>query len=44
MTALFTAVDIAGLATLISAVLLLGVGVNLTFVGYRYAKKVMGRV
>lgn len=39
MAALFTAVDVTGLATSVSAILVGFIGVNLLFVANRYIKK-----
>lgn len=43
MDALFTAVDISGMSTNISTLLIAFVGINLIFLGYKYVRKVMGR-
>jgi uncharacterized membrane protein YeaQ/YmgE (transglycosylase-associated protein family) len=39
MTALFTAVDISGLSTNVSTILVGFIGVSLLFVAYRYIRK-----
>ena len=39
MDALFTAVDISGLSTNVSTLLIAFIGVSLLFVGYRYIRK-----
>jgi len=43
MDALFTAVDITGVSTNVSTLLIAFIGVNLLFLGYKYVKRVMGR-
>lgn len=43
MEALFTAVDITGVSTNVSTLLIAFIGVNLLFLGYKYVKRVMGR-
>lgn len=42
-TAIFTAVDTAGISTAVSGVLAAMVGISLVFLAYRYARKAMGR-
>lgn len=39
MAALFTAVDVSGVSTNVSTMLIAFVGVGLLFLGYRYIKK-----
>ncbi len=43
MDALFTAVDITGVSTNVSTLLIAFIGINLLFLGYKYVKRVMGR-
>jgi len=43
MDALFNAVDITGVSTNVSTLLIAFIGVNLLFLGYKYVKRVMGR-
>ena len=42
MDALFTAVDISGLATNVSTLMIAFIGVGLLFVGFRYIGKTIG--
>jgi len=39
MAALFTAVDIAGVSTNVSTLLIAFIGIGLLYLGYRYIKK-----
>ena len=39
MAALFTAVDVSGLSSNVSTLLIAFIGVSLLFVGYRYIRK-----
>ena len=41
MAALFTAVDIAGVSTNVSTLLIAFIGINLLFLGGRYIKRTM---
>jgi hypothetical protein len=43
MEALFTAVDVSGVSTNVSTLLVAFIGINLLFLGYKYVKKSMGR-
>ena len=43
MDALFTAVDVTGVSTNVSTLLIAFIGVNLLFLGYKYVKRTMGR-
>ena len=43
MAALFTAVDVSGVSTNVSALLIAFIGINLLFLGYKYVKKSMVR-
>ena len=43
MAALFTAVDVSGVSTNVSTLLIAFIGINLLFLGYKYVKKSMGR-
>ena len=43
MDALFTAVDVTGVSTNVSTLLIAFIGINLLFLGYKYVKRTMGR-
>ena len=43
MDALFQAVDVTGVSTNVSTLLIAFIGVNLLFLGYKYVKRTMGR-
>jgi hypothetical protein len=43
MGALFTAVDVSGVSTNVSTLLIAFIGINLLFLGYKYVKRVMGK-
>ncbi len=43
MDALFTAVDVTGLNTNVSTLMIAFISVNLLFLGYRYVRKTMNR-
>jgi hypothetical protein len=43
MDALFTAVDITGVSTNVSTLLIAFIGINLLFLGYKYVRRVMGK-
>ncbi len=42
-TAIFTATDVAGISSSVSAVLVAFVGIGLVFLAYRYSKKAISR-
>ena len=43
MDALFTAVDVSGVSTNVSTLMIAFIGINLLFLGYRYVRKTMNR-
>lgn len=43
MDALFTAVDVSGISTNVSTLMIAFIGINLLFLGYRYVRKTMNR-
>ncbi len=43
MDALFAAVNLTGLSTNVSTLMVTFVGINLLFLGYRYVRKTMNR-
>ena len=43
MDALFTAVDVSGVSTNVSTLMIAFIGINLLFLGYYYVKKTMTR-
>ena len=43
MDALFTAVDVTGVSTNVSTLLIAFIGINLLFLGYKYVKRTKGR-
>lgn len=43
MDLVLAAVDVTGVSTKVVALLVSFVGINLAFLGYRFAKKLMGR-
>ena len=43
MDALFQAVDVTGVSTNVSTLLIAFIGINLLFLGYKYVKRTMGR-
>ena len=43
MQALFDAVDVTGVSTNVSTLMVAFIGINLLFLGYRYVRKTMNR-
>ena len=43
MDALFAAVDVTGVSTNVSTLMIAFIGINLLFLGYRYVRKTMNR-
>ena len=43
MDALFAAVDVSGISTNVSTLMIAFIGINLLYLGYRYVRKTMNR-